>query len=109
MYDVIQSKSDSDHRYRITRIDRGVLLSCQKKLRPWRSLGWLYRTEEAAEKGLEAMLLLNAMWDASARGYDIDDLTNRFASAAQKHREAIQRLDDRPSEIGEVRLALLNS
>ncbi len=109
MYDVIQSKSDCDYRYRITRIDRGVLLSCQKKQRPRRSLGWLYRTEEAAEKGMEAMILLNAMWDASARGYSVEELTKRFVMAAYNHRDAIKRFDDPPAEIGEVRLALLNS
>ncbi|MET3524213.1 hypothetical protein [Mesorhizobium abyssinicae] len=109
MAELLRSESDTDHRYRITLTPRGYLVSCAQKGETGLILGpseWLYRTQEAAEKGLNFVMLMNAWWTAMARGYPAGDLPARCETAAAEHREAVKRLGDQPligREVAELR------
>jgi hypothetical protein len=77
MAEVLRSESDAEHRYRITQTHRGFLLSCMQKSETGLLLGpseWLYRTQEAAEKGLKVVMLTSSWWTAITRGYPAGDL-----------------------------------
>ena len=104
----IRTEVDDDCRYRIVQTHRGFLVSCQQRDQLGIALGpaeWLYQTLEAAERGLEVIILLNAVARPMALGYPIDELLKRSEVAASAHREAIERLNDRPL-IGEEVKAL---
>ncbi|MGC2781867.1 MAG: hypothetical protein WA418_40160 [Bradyrhizobium sp.] len=106
MAEVVRAESDTDHRYRIMRTDRGFLLSSAQKGQLGLLLGpaeWLYRTQEAAERGLEFIMLMNAWWTTIARGYPSGDLPERSRAASERHQEAVKRLADEPLIGEEVR------
>jgi hypothetical protein len=106
MAELLRTELDTDHRYRITRTDRGILLSSQMRSQAGLLLGpaeWLYRTEEAATKGLEFMLLMNAYSAAITQGYAPRDLPERCEKAATDHKATIERLSDQPLIGREVR------
>ena len=99
MAEVLRAESDTDHHYRITRTDRGVLVSCVAKGEMGLLLGraeWLYQTVEAAQKGLDQVTLMNAWWSAAKRGYHVGDLPVRCSKAIAEHLDAVERLNDRP-------------
>jgi hypothetical protein len=59
MAELLRSESDTDHRYRIMRTERGFLVSSRQKNESGLLLGpseWLYRTYEAANKGLDLVI-----------------------------------------------------
>jgi len=106
MIEVLRTESDTEHRYRILRTDRGVLLTTQQKTELGLMLGpteWLYQTTEAAEKGLEFVMLMNAWWLTMTCGYPPGNLPNRCENAAAVHKEVIERLNDEPLMGEEVR------
>jgi hypothetical protein len=106
MAEVLRAESDTNHRYRITKTDRGFLVSSRKKDEIGLFLGpaeWLYRTREAAEKGLELVMLMNAWWTAIMHGYAVGDLPQRCEVAAAEHNRIIEKLNDRPIIGAEVR------
>ena len=57
---------------------------------------WLYRTQEAAETGLDFVVAMNACWNAIACGHPADETADRCDAAASEHARATERLDDRP-------------
>jgi len=104
--EVLRAESDTNHRYRITRTPRGILLSCMLKSQVGLLLGpaeWLYRTEEAAERGLKLLKIFNSMWTAMNEGRPLGDLPSRCEAATVEHKEAIDRLNDQPLTGREVR------
>jgi hypothetical protein len=106
MAQILRTESDTDHRYRITRTDRGILVSCAMKSQVGLLLGpaeWLYQTEEAAQKGLEVIMLMNAWGTAMMRGYPTGDIVERCEKAAAQHREIVERLNDEPLVGAEVK------
>lgn len=109
MAELLRSESDTDHRYRVTRIPRGYLVSCAQKGETGLMLGpseWLYRTQEAAERGLDLVMLMNGWWTAMTRGYPVGDLPARCETAAAEHKRAVERLNDQPligREVAELR------
>lgn len=109
MAELVRNESDTDHRYRITSTPRGYLVSCSQKGETGLMLGpseWLYRTQEAAEKGLDFVMLMNAWWMAMMRGYPAGDLPGRCEAAAQDHQRVVERLNDQPligREVKELR------
>lgn len=108
--EILRSETDADHRYRITRTPRGFLLSMMQRSQTGLSLGpseWLYQTEEAAEKGLKALMIFNAWWTTINRGHPTGDLPQRSETALAEHKEAIERLNDQPligTEVRELRI-----
>jgi hypothetical protein len=106
---VLREESDTDHRYRITRTDRGFLVSSRQKDQMGLLLGpaeWLYRTYEAANKGLDLVMLMNAWWTAITRGYPAGDLPQRCEAAVAEHNRIVEKLGDRPligTEVRELR------
>ncbi len=99
MAELLRSDSDTDYRYRIMRTDSGFLLSCGQKSEIGLMLGpseWLYKTLEAAEAGLEYVMLMNAWWTCISKGYPSGDLPERCEAAATKHRDITKKLDDAP-------------
>jgi hypothetical protein len=104
--EVIRTESDTDHRYRITRTDRGFLVSSAMKSQMGLLLGpaeWLYQTEAAAQKGLEVVMLMNAWGTAVTRGYPTGDIVERCEKAAAEHNEVVARLNDQPLVGAEVK------
>ena len=110
MAEVLRSESDTDHRYRITRTDRGFLLSSSQKSEMGLMIGpaeWLYKTREAAEKGLDLIMLMNAWWITIIRGYPAGNLPERCEAAAKEHERVVKELGDEPlvgAEVRELRL-----
>ena len=106
MAGVLRNESDTDHRYRLTRTNRGYLLSCAQKSKVGLVLGpseWPYRTLEAAEKGFVLIKLMNVWWTAVSRGYRAGDLPAQRASASAEHTREVERLNDQPFIGREVR------
>jgi hypothetical protein len=112
MTEVMREESDTNHRYRITRTNGFFLLSLRQRDEMGLLLGpaeWLYRTYEAAEKGLEHLMLMNAWWAAITNGYPIGDLPKRCEAAGAEHNSVVERLNDRPligEEVRELRRKL---
>ncbi|NKK59260.1 hypothetical protein GFM44_25565 [Rhizobium leguminosarum bv. viciae] len=109
MAEVLITETDTDHRYRITLTDKGFLLSCAQRGEIGLMMGpseWLYKTREAAEKGLAFVMLMNAWWSAMTHGYPAGDLPRRCEIAGAEHADAVARLDDQPlvgREVKELR------
>ena len=106
MAEVIRAESDTDHRYRITRTQRGFLLSSTRKSEFGLLMGpseWLYKTREAAEAGLDLIVLMNAWWGAINRGYPVGDLPERCEKASAAHASIVGALRDQPLIGREVR------
>lgn len=106
MAQTMREESDTDHRYRITKTDRGYLLSMRQKGELGLMLGpaeWLYRTREAADKGLDLVMLMNAWWAAITKGYPVGDLQRRSETASAAHKQIIEELNDEPLIGEEVR------
>jgi hypothetical protein len=106
MAEVLRQDSDTNHRYRITRTDQGFLLSLRQKDQMGLLLGpaeWLYRTFEAADKGLDLLILMNAWWTAIALGYPVGDLPQRCEVAGAEHNQVVEKLNDQPLIGAEVR------
>jgi len=104
--EVIRTESDTDHRYRITRTPRGFLLSSAQKGEIGLMTGpseWLYKTSDAAEAGLEVVMLMNAWWGAMSRGYPVGDLPQRCEKANAVHSDIVGALNDQPLIGREVR------
>lgn len=96
---LLRTETDTDHRYRLTLTDRGYLLSCAQRGEIGLMMGpseWLFRTREAAEKGLALVILMNAWWSAITHGYPAGDLQSRCEIAGAEHAEAVARLGDQP-------------
>jgi hypothetical protein len=102
--ETIAEEVDGDHRYRLSRIAAGYLLSARSR----RQLGvllpveWLYRTEEAARAGLACIMAFHAAWRTPA-------LLGRFEALNAQHTAACERLNDLPlmgRDIREAREAL---
>jgi hypothetical protein len=112
MAEVLREESDTNRRYRITRTDQGFLLSLRQKDQMGLLLGpaeWLYRTYEAADKGLDLLILMNAWWTAIARGYPVGDLPQRCEVAGAAHNQVVEKLSDQPligEEVWELRKGL---
>jgi hypothetical protein len=64
---------------------------------------WLYRTYEAADKGLHLLMSMNAWWTAIANGYPVGDLRQRCEVAVAEHNQVIEKLNDRSLIGAEVR------
>lgn len=99
MVELLRTEIDTEHRYRLTSTDRGYLLSCAQRTEIGLMIGpseWLYRTREAAEKGLTLIMLMNAWWSAMTHGYPAGDLPSRCEIAGAEHAEAVARLGDQP-------------
>lgn len=106
MVEVIRTESDNDHRYRITQTPRGFLLSSAQKSEIGLMMGpseWLYKTRDAAEAGLEFIMLMNAWWGAINRGYPVGDLPQRCEKASAAHTSIVGALRDQPLIGREVR------
>ncbi|MBY5385339.1 hypothetical protein HFN62_30745 [Rhizobium leguminosarum] len=109
MAEVLITETDTDHRYRITLTDKGFLLSCAQRGEIGLMMGpseWLYKTRDAAEKGLAFVMLMNAWWSAMTHGYPAGDLPPRCEIAGNEHADAVARLNDQPlvgREVKELR------
>lgn len=106
MSEVLRTEIDGDHRYRLSKTERGYLLSSQMRSQTGLLIGpaeWLYQTREAAELGLAFVMTMNAYWLAMTRGYSAGDLPARCEAAARAHKEAVERLNDEPLIGQEVR------
>jgi hypothetical protein len=106
MAETIREESDTDHRYRITKTDRGFLLSMRQKNELGLMLGpseWLYRTPEAADKGLDFVMLMNAWWTAITKNYPVGDLQARCEAASAAHKQIVEESNDEPLIGEEVR------
>ncbi|MGO4560087.1 hypothetical protein [Mesorhizobium sp. 2RAF21] len=106
MAEVIRTESDNDHRYRITQTPRGFLLSVAQKGEIGLVMGpseWLYKTTDAAEAGLEFIMLMNAWWGAINRSYPVGDLQQRCEQASAAHASIVGALRDEPLIGREVR------
>jgi hypothetical protein len=57
---------------------------------------WLYRTYEAADKGLDLAMLMNAWWTAMTRGYPAGHLPQRCEAAVAEHNSIVAKLGDQP-------------
>jgi hypothetical protein len=99
MAHLVRYEVHADQRYRIVQLSHGFLLSFTLADGNDVCVGpqeWLYRTQEAAETGLDFVVAMNACWYAIASGHPADAKTELCDAAAGEHARAIERLDDRP-------------
>ena len=107
MAHLIRFEARDSHRYRIVQTGRGFVMSftvADEAGLPLDPQEWVYKTREAAERGLDLVVLMNAWWDAAVSGCPAGDLPDRCERAASEHARAVERLGDRPL-VGAVSLA----
>jgi hypothetical protein len=103
--EVIRQEADVDRRYRITRTDRGLLVTMRSKDTVGLTLPceWLHQTEAAAHACLDFIMAFEAAWRASRLGYDIRPLMAKVERLGAEHKALCERLDDTPLVGQEIR------